>query len=199
MNALLAISVRAVTCNLRLAVALLLIGMLSGCGSSVRVVTDHDPETVFSSYRTYGWMPAPEEFLMERGFIWNDIKQAIDNELEQRSMQQVQSSPDVYVIFHASVEERITGATIDRYGYGYGGYWGRGRWGGYGGTEQVRIESYTEGTLIVDIIDADTNELVWRSVATGAVRNADNPERAREKIPEVVAQVMEGYPPGAGM
>jgi len=50
----------------------------------------------------------------------------------------------------------------------------------------------------VDIIDADKKELVWRSVATGAVRHPDNPQKARENVPKVVAQVMEAYPPGAG-
>ncbi len=200
MNTLLAINVRAVTYGLRLTLGLLLIVMLSGCGSSVKVVADHDPATDFSAYRTYQWMPEPEDTQMQRGFIWRDIKQSIDHDLGQRSMQQVESNPDVYVAFYASVEEKVTGATIDRYGYGYGGYWGRGRWGTYGGgTAQVRVDSYTEGTLIVDIIDAGKKELVWRSVATGAVRNADNPQKAREKIPEVVAQVMEDYPPGAGM
>ncbi len=53
--------------------------------------------------------------------------------------------------------------------------------------------------MIVDIIDAGKKELVWRSVATAAVRNIDNPQKARAKVPEVVAQVMESYPPGAGM
>ncbi len=199
MNTLLAINVRAVTYGLRLTLGLLLIVMLSGCGSSVKVVADHDPATDFSSYRTYQWMPEPEDTQMQRGFIWRDIKQAIDHELGQRSMQQVESNPDVYVAFYASVEEKVTGATIDRYGYGYGGYYGRGRWGTYGGSANVRVDSYTEGTLIVDIIDAGKKELVWRSVATGAVRNADNPQKARAKIPEVVAQVMADYPPGAGM
>ncbi len=199
MNTLLVINARAVTFGLRLTLGLVLLGLLSGCGSSVKVVADHDPAADFSAYQTYQWMEEPEADRMQRGLIWRDIKQAIDNELSQRSMQQVESNPDVYVVFHASVEEQVTGATIDRYGYGYGGYWGRGRWGGYGGTEQVRVESYTQGTLIVDIIDAGKKELVWRSVATGAVRNADNPQKARAKVPEVVAEVMADYPPGAGM
>ena len=199
MNTHRANNVRAVTYGLRLTLGLVLIVMLSGCGSSVKVVADHDPATDFSSYQTYQWIPEPEGEQMQQGLIQRDIKRAIDDELSRRSMRQVESNPDVYVVFHAGVEEKVTGATIDRYGYGYGGYWGRGRWGGYGGSSEVRVNSYTEGTLIVDIIDAGKKELVWRSIATGAVKNLDNPQKARAKVPEVVAQVMEDYPPGAGM
>lgn len=192
-------NVNAVTCGLRLTLGLVLIVTMSGCGSSVQVVSDHDPAADFSSYQTYQWVPELEEGEMQLGLIQREIKRAIDAELGQRSMRQVQSNPDVYVVFHASIEERITGATIDRFGYGYGGYWGGGRWGTYGGTAQVRVDSYIEGTLIVDIIDASKKELVWRSIATGAVQHPDDPQRARENVPGVVAQVMEDFPPGAGM
>ena len=107
MNTLLAINVRAVTYGLRLTLGLLLIVMLNGCGSSVKVVADHDPATDFSSYRTYQWMPEPEADQMQRELIWRDIKQAIDHELGQRSMQQVESNPDVYVGIFTCTAEKV--------------------------------------------------------------------------------------------
>jgi len=192
-------NLNAVIYGLRLTLGLALIVLMGGCGSSIQVVSDHDPTIDFSSYQTYQWMPEIEQAQIQLGFIEREIKRSIDMELGQRSMRQVSSNPDVYVVFHASIEERITGATIDRFGYGYGGYWGRGRWGTYGGTAQVRVESYLEGTLIVDIIDASKKELVWRSIATGAVQHPDDPQRARENVPGVVAQAMEDYPPVPGM
>ncbi|MCZ6562633.1 MAG: hypothetical protein O6948_06905 [Deltaproteobacteria bacterium] len=79
MNTHLAINVRAVTYGLRLTLGLVLLVMLNGYGSSVKVVADHDPATDFSAYRTYKWMPEPETDQMQRGLIWRDIKQAIDN------------------------------------------------------------------------------------------------------------------------
>ena len=73
MNTHRANNVRAVTYGLRLTLGLVLIVMLSGCGSSVKVVADHDPATDFSSYQTYQWIPEPEGEQMQQGLIQRDI------------------------------------------------------------------------------------------------------------------------------
>lgn len=175
---------------LRLTLSLALIIILAGCGSSVKLQSDYDNTADFSTYQTYQWMPQPTGANLEAGLAGPIIKRSIESELNDRSMRQVQSNPDVYVVYHASVEDQITGAYIDRWGYGYGRYYG-----GWGSTD-VSVQSYTEGTLVVDFIDAGKKELVWRGTATGAV---SNPQKTREKIPEIVADLLADFPPGAGM
>jgi len=57
-----------------------------------------------------------------------------------------------------------TKTNITSYGYGYGPYWGR-----YGGTANIDVSQYDEGTLIIDVIDMNKKELVWRGTGTGVI------------------------------
>ncbi len=179
-----------VTKAFRLALSLALIVLLAGCGSSIKIQSDHDNTADFSAYQTYQWMPQPDKANLETGLAGPIIKRSVESELNDRSMQQVQSNPDLYVVYHAGVEEKITGASVDRWGYGYGRYYG-----GWGSTN-VTVQSYNQGTLVLDFIDAGKKELVWRGTASGAV---NNPQKTREKIPQIIADLMADFPPGGGM
>ena len=55
------------------------------------------------------------------------------------------------------------------------------------------IQTVSEGTLIVDIIDADSNELIWRGTATGTVERGS--DKASEKIHGAVYKIMTKFPP----
>ena len=160
----------------------------AGCGSSVKVTTQHDETVDFADYGSYAWVPEPEgEDRAASSFVFRYIKQAISDEMAARELEFDESNPDVLVAYHAAVNQQITGATIDHWGYG------RGRYGGGWGTSTASVNSYNEGTMVIDVIDAQRNELVWRGVANGAV---DKPESAQEKIPETVAKLLADFPPG---
>jgi len=73
------------------------------------------------------------------------------------------------------------------YGYGYG-------YRGYGGSA-IDVSTYTEGTLVVDIFDSKTKQLVWRGVARGAVEPGSSPEQQTARVNSVVAQMFQAYPP----
>jgi hypothetical protein len=55
------------------------------------------------------------------------------------------------------------------FGYGYPSSWAWG-YGGYGyggmGTSTSTVRTYETGTLVVDVWDAKTNQLVWRGTVT---------------------------------
>jgi len=52
-------------------------------------------------------------------------------------------------------------------GYGFPGGWRRWGWGG--GTTDIWTVPYTESTLVMDIVDAQTNQLVWRGYDTETI------------------------------
>ena len=72
---------------------------------------------------------------------------------------------DFHVTYHVSSQERYYNRG-PRFGFGVstGGYYG----GGYRGGSSVRVgatyysHNYEEGSLIIDIIERDSGELVWR-------------------------------------
>jgi hypothetical protein len=50
------------------------------------------------------------------------------------------------------------------------------------------------GTLLIDVIDAHTNELIWRGTASGIV----DPGKTAEQIQDVVARMLVNFPPPKG-
>jgi len=72
---------------------------------------------------------------------------------------------------------------FSHYGYGYGGY----GYPGYG-----YVDYGYEGTIILDIIDAESNELVWRGSYAAAV---DDSGISEKKIKKAVKHILEKFPP----
>ncbi len=78
------------------------------------------------------------------------------------------------------------------YGYGgrFGGGWGFPYYGGYygGGGGVVAKVPYKEGTLIIDIIDRNSRQLVWRGFGVGELHN---PKTTLKELPKVVSGILE--------
>ena len=52
---------------------------------------------------------------------------------------------------------------------------------------------YNSGSLIIDMIDAKTQKLVWQGIGDGI--SVDSPKSKQKQIPEIVAEIMANYPP----
>ena len=74
-------------------------------------------------------------------------------------------------------------------GFGYRGWGGMG--GGMATTTQQNIPI---GTLIVDLVDPSTHEMVWRGIAQDQVK--PNGESA-DTINEAMQKLFEKFPPGS--
>ena len=75
-------------------------------------------------------------------------------------------------------------------GYGYGGY-------GYGGgplSATTTIRKYTRGTLVIDVWDARTKQLVWRGTASdyGERRPGEERQKGAEGAGEAVQELSAG-------
>ena len=51
------------------------------------------------------------------------------------------------------------------------------------------------GTLVVDVMDPTSNELIWRGWAEGALLDREV-ARSQEQVDDVVASILEKFPPG---
>ncbi len=153
---------------------------------AAKIRTDWDHNANFDDYQTYMWkggnaLPNP---LMEQRVI-----SAIESELSAKGIQKVEADPDMYVTYHASSKEDTQYQT-DSFGYGMGGGW---RWGGMGGTSTTRAYTYTKGTIVVDLWDAQKRQLLWRGSATDTV--SDKPEKNTKKVHKAIEKLFKKYPP----
>ena len=100
------------------------------------------------------------------------IKNALTAQLSANGFAQSVDNPDFIVAFYSRTKQR-TQTESSPFGFGPGFGWGygvpfRGRWRwGYG--PDIWTTTYTEGCVMADIIDAKTQELVWRGVVQDTV------------------------------
>jgi hypothetical protein len=176
------------------------------CAGSLHVRTDYDPSANFSQYHTYSWhdgTPAQDPLTDKK------IKIAIDNQLQKKGFTKVEAGGDMVVTYHASQGSHVNLSTVytstawGPYGYGpygpYGRYW-YGRPYGYAGygvsTATTTADTVRTGTVVVDVLDGKTHELVWRGVGTDEL-NGD-PRDLDNAINKGAAALFKDFPPTKG-
>lgn len=168
------------------------IAVLAGC-SSISVSNDFDPGADFAKFKTYGWITKPtntsgnaQQAQMQSGLLGKRIQNAVDGQMVQHGFTKNEDNPDVLVVYHTGVQDKVQ---VTDWGYGYGPYGG---WYGGGG---VDVYQYQEGTLIVDMVDAATHQLVWRGTAQGVLGGKKSPEQQQQILDNVVGRMFQKYPP----
>ncbi|MCY1082165.1 DUF4136 domain-containing protein [Archangium lansingense] len=187
----------------RLAGALLVLGLAS-C-TTIKTNTNYDPNAVqqVSAYRTYSWLPAKEggNPRVYNPIIQARVQQAVDRELQARGYQKVEEGQpsDFKVGWHGAIDHKVDVDYINSY-YGYGWdpwydpFYGPVAYGGAGVTTPV-VREYSEGTLILDVVDADANKLVWRGTAQAELSENVDANKSQKLINEATHKLLEKFPP----
>lgn len=174
--------------------AILIMLVLAGCGSSVSVHSDYDVNAPFEDYRSYSWLErstvggGPGDVVQASSdLVQERIRNAVDLSLRKAGFAQNDENPDLLVVTHLTVETKVG---VTDWGYSYSDYyWGR-------GGRDIDIYDYKEGTLLIDLVDAQTKKLVWRGAGQKTLSDRQlSPAEQQQRINDVVAQIMEEYPP----
>ncbi len=176
-----------------LVIALLVLIFFVGC-SGITITTDYDPSADFSKYKTYTWSTVKDsaDILAKNNLLLKRVYAVIDKSLQSKGFTKVETAPDIIIYPHAFTKEK---ARIDTWDYGYSGWWDNYPYDYFGYDIQTNITYYTEGSLIIDIVDANDNQLVWRGVGTGFNDKPTSPRKSMENINKVVTKILKRYPP----
>jgi len=166
---------------------ILLAAAAPAAGLAQSVKSDYDKATDFAKYKTFSFKKgtdAPTPFAQER------IQAAITSQLQERGIAPAET-PDLYVYTHTrlSTEQRV-----DVTSYGYGGYPGWGGWGGGFGSSSVMVTDVPMGTVMVDLVDAKTDKLVWRGLASDTLSSNPTPEKSEKRINKAMAKLFNKFP-----
>lgn len=180
---------------IRFRVTLLAATLLSTAALAAKPQIQWNQAYDFSSVGTFAWKQSPAAATLERAdpFLHSHIVNAIEYQLTSSGLTEVTSNPDVLVTYYASSDTEVR-LQSDSYGYGWGGYGGPG-WGyyGYGGVGPVstttRVVEYQRGTLVIDIVDAASNELIWRGTMTDIVI-PDSPEKLQKNVTKAIEKMV---------
>lgn len=164
---------------------------ITGCASNV--ITDYDSGATFNDYQSWDFAPAEKT---GDGFVSLDgsrIRKAIEKEMESEGLQKVSADEaDLLVTWEIVVEERLEQAGS---GFGFGLGFGSGNFG-LGLSAPQPVKKVEEGKLVVELVDPENRQVVWRSASRRYLNERQSPESRQELIDEIVADMFEEYPPG---
>jgi uncharacterized protein DUF4136 len=158
--------------------------VLTAASLAMQVKTDYDRGANFSQYKTFSF-----EKVQTQDPLWVDrIKSAVSAALTAKGLSQVDSGGDISIV---AVGMSTTQQRLDTFYNGFGRGW---RWGGFGDST-TNVENYKVGTLVVDLFDSKTKELLWRGSASDTVSNksANN----IKNLNKGVQKMFDKYPPKA--
>jgi hypothetical protein len=173
-------------------VVLVLIGamfLFAGRASAQQVKTDYDRSANFAQYKTYSW----ERVKTKDPLDVDRIKNAVNTALAAKGWNQVESSADVRIV---AIEITRDQQTLNTFYDGLGGGWGWRRFGGGGfGEATTTTETYKVGTVVVDLFDTKTKQLIWRGAASNTL--SDNSGKNIKNLDKGVDKMFKTFPPGA--
>lgn len=175
---------------LLLAPAAILLGTLAGCAAAT--ASAHVERGItFTDYVTYDWgppdnLPVGDPRLDNNPFFRDYLQGAIEKRLAAKGFERATTgTPDLLVHYHAAVNQKVDVYSVDNAnGYCYADC-------------QPRFVDYEQGTLIVDMVDAKTNKVVWRGWSQDTMNGViDNQARLEKQVEEGVSKMMQLLPRG---
>jgi len=152
-----------------------------------QVKTDYDHNANFGQYKTYSW----EKVQSKDPLMVDRIKEAVNRALAAKGWTQVDSGGDVCVM---AIEITQNQQTLNTFYDGFGG--GR-RWGGFGGfgDATTTTQTYQVGSLVVDLFDAKSKNLLWRGSSSDTLSN--NADKNTKNLDKGVQKMFAHFPPEA--
>ena len=151
-----------------------------------KVETDYDHSVNFSRYHTYSWghIHSSDPFFEDR------IRAAVDHELQAKGWTVVPAGGGDVMLTAVLIEKSQT--EYSTFYTGLGGGW---RWHGWGGIATTEVDKIPVGTLVVDIYDCASEELLWRGMAQDQL--SDKADKNSKKIEKSVEKMFAKFPPKA--
>ncbi|HTY41472.1 MAG TPA: DUF4136 domain-containing protein [Thermoanaerobaculia bacterium] len=161
--------------------------LLASACSTLTTAVDYDHTINWSQFHTFQLAEGDKDVVT---FTQKRIADAITGQLTSKGWQAVTSNPDIMVYTHGVRSTQTQWNATSMGGWGYRG------WGGMGGGMATATETKIPvGTLVVDLVNPKTKELVWRGTASDQI-SASGAEEGQ--VQTAVAELFKNFPPQPG-
>lgn len=155
----------------------------------MEIFSDQEKGLQIQHYKSYSWAPLSE--MADKGMnplYYNElndkrIKDAVNKEMSLQNMTILGAGAQLEIHYHIIVEDKI-GSYTESYGN---------QQHAIANPTRITNYQYRQGTLIIDLMDAKTNSLVWRGWATDVVSNAVKKDPAAA-INKAVSKIFKKFP-----
>jgi hypothetical protein len=175
----------------------LLVGLvaLSGC-STLRVESLPAPDANFSRSATFMIVERPTQVDMVRPASFSPsvmlnnpivdqmVRAEIRRSFESRGYTLTSENPDFVVAYTARAIEQVDIDDRD-YPYRYDDY-------PYRYNDCCYIYEFTEGAVMIDVVDPETNELLWRG--SGVATVSEDPQEYMRQLSRIIDSVVDRFP-----
>ena len=164
--------------------------------SGISVRHDFDPNADFSNLKTFNWMELPKEIPQRTQEVLDRapdlhmlIKTAVENRLRNKGYEMRSPDGDFLVAYHLLLQAKEFVDVSQPYNNV-----------SYGRLLRTAVKKSTfkktfeEGTLIIDFVDPETREIIWRGSATKMVDRQSSPEKRDKNVGEGVKQILKKFP-----
>ena len=168
-----------------------LMAFLAAASAAQKPKIDFDASNEFSAATTFAisrnGQPAANEMVQRR------IEEMVEAELEIKGLRATSpAEADLTVIIGAYSRQRTKQSNVS-IGVGVSRRTSRGSIS-VGGTTGGRTKTVQEGTLVIDLRDTATNDLVWQSIVNGTLKG--NTEQRQKKVNQAIHRSFAKFPPG---
>src|SRR5580700_6355348 len=149
-----------------------LVLLMCGFMAAQDIKSNYMPGTDFSKFKTYKWVniegsERPDQILDQQ------IRQAVDAQLASKGMTKTDDDKaDMYAAYQVSITQQ---KEWNAYGMGGGLRWG-------GGMATAQSSTINIGTLVLDMYDPSTKQLVWTGRATKTLDPSANQEKKQKNL-----------------
>ena len=166
---------------------------------AANVETDFDPGVDFTGFQSFSFIGGQEltrTGLLSDPSIRERLKNFIAGAMEPRGLHEVPTDQKYslavrYWVARQQKNEETVVLSPDPFLAGYPAYW-TGPWGW--SYEEYVIHHYVQGTLVIDLIDPATKDLVWRTFLRQKIEDR---EKAYREAKQNLAKSFAMFPPSA--
>ncbi len=149
------------------------------------VTTNSMPGTDFTKYHTYKWVTI-EGASHPNQIVDAQIKASIDSQLGAKGLTKSQSDKaDLYIDYQVSVSQQ---RQWNAYGTGMGFRFG-------GGMATATSSTIDIGTLVLDMYDPSSKQLVWTGRATKTFDPGNSQEKKQKNLDKAMQKLLKNFPP----
>jgi hypothetical protein len=164
---------------------LVLAMLMCGVTRAQDITTNYMPGTNFTNYHTYKWVTV-EGATYPNQILDAQIKSSIDSQLAAKGLTKTDTDKaDLYVAYQASIDQE---KQWNAYGMGGGLRWG-------GGMATAQSTTISVGTLVLDMYDPTSKQLVWTGRATKTLDSGANQEKRQKNLDKAMQKLLKNFPP----
>jgi len=142
------------------------------------------PGTDFSKFHSYKWINI-DNGAHPNQIVDAEIREAVDSQLAAKGLTKTEDDKaDLYVGYQIAVDKEKQWNA-----FGMGGI----RWGGGMGT--ATSSTIDIGTLVLDMYDPTTKQLVWTGNATKTIDPSSNEEKNQKRLDKAMEKLLKHFPP----